>query len=275
VDFERIGRAQDILLAQRTVHSIAPEGKRLRETDAEAAEILQSLLDGESEALVGLLRGGGWDLREYNDSMAGVPRRGRVWIALRRPDATARSLLTLEPAWRLVAVRTDEPRSTTVYWFTFIWMLMLSFMYERINRPVSAESEYVSALFERGELEEKVNERIEALRLAGVGEPAGRLPIAEALLEGTAGETTRKQIQKRVGKFLEAMEGAQMIDRYRAEDGAEGYRQTLLCAVQLNELYSHGLIQLTSEEDTIAEMDRFLAAERTGADEGETSDGAN
>ena len=265
MDFERVGRAQDILLANRVVHSSAPEGRRLRETDAECAGILRSLRDDEVEALVDLLKGQGWDLREYNDTMTGVPRGGRVWILVRRPDAPGRSLLTMEPAWRRIALRADEPRATTIYWFTFLWMIALSFMYERIGRPVSAESEYVSAVFDRDELEERVAERIEALRLAGAGNGATRLPIADALLEGSARETSRRDIQRRVGLFLEVMKDAQMLEKVR-DDGADRWRQTLLCAVQVNELYSSELIHLVPDDETIAEMDRVLAAERDGAD---------
>lgn len=277
LDFERIGRTQEILLAQRVVHSAPPPGRRLRETEAECAALLRSLRDEENEALSELLRGQGWDLREYDDTMTGVPRGGRIWMLVRRADAPGRSLLTLEPAWRRFALRSDEPRATTIYWFAFIWMLMLSFMYERIGRPVSAESEYIRAEFGRDELEEKVAERIEALRLAGDVGGETRLPIAEALLEGVAGETTRRQIQRRVGQFIEIMRDAQMIEKTRDDDGTDLWRQTLLCAVQINELYAAELIHLIPDEETIAELDRFLAAETSAPEheKGEAADGSD
>jgi hypothetical protein len=277
MDFERIGRVQDILLSQRVVHSIAPEGRRLRETDAEASDILKSLHEDELDALISLLRGQGWDLRDYTDSMTGIPRHGRVWLLIRRPDASARSLLTLEPAWRSIALRSDEPRTTTLYWFSFIWMLMLSFMYERIGRPVSAESEYIAAIFERGELEEKVYDRIEALRLVGLSQDneTVRLPIAEALLEGGGQETTRRQMQRRISAFLDAMLDAQMIEKYRSEGGEDQYRQTLLCAIQINDLYSQGLIYLVPAEETIDEMNRFLMADRAAKSEEDSTNGVD
>lgn len=277
MDFERIGRTQEILLAHRVVQSAAPPGRRLREIDAECAELLRSLHDDESEALSELLRGQGWDLHEYDDTMTGIPRGGRMWMLVRRPDAPGRSLLSLQPAWRRLAISSSELRATTIYWFAFIWMLMLSFMYERIGRPVSAESEYIRAEFGRDELEEKIIERLEALRLSGSVGRETRLPIAEALLEGSSGETTRKQIQRRVGLFLEIMRDAQMIEKTREEDGTELWRQTLLCAVQVNELYAAELIHLVPDDETLAELDRFLAAEsnEVEAEEREAADGAD
>lgn len=263
LDFERVGRLHELLLAVRVIRSAAPEG-RLREVESQAADLMRSLNDDEREALESLLAGQGWDLHEYDDTMPGIARGGRVWMIVRRSDTRTPSLLTLEPAWRQVALSANETRAVTTYWFTFIWLLLMSLMYERIQRPISAVSDYVAAVVDRDELEQRLDERLERLRSTVDIDNGLRLPIAEALLRGDERPTRRTDIRRRVRSFLASMELAGMIERLPSPE-AERYRQSLLCAVQINELYSYGLIHLVPTDQTLAEMDRFLVADRSDA----------
>ena len=286
VDYDRLGRVSDLLKRQRIIRSAAPEG-RVRDIEIEASDILRSLRDEEREALDGLLHGGGWELQEYDDAMPGVAARARVWVLIRDPEAREGSPLSLEPAWLRMALRASETRATTIYWFMFIWLQMLSFLYERINRPVSAVSEYVSAVIDRDELEERIQERLNEMRALGdrvavtgtqeahdsqEGDAVARvrLPIVQTLLAGEDGHTRATDIRRRIGAFLKVMEDAFMIERIASDGGTERYRQTLLGAVQINQSYSSGLIHLVPVEQTLAEMDRRLAAETAA---GDTADG--
>ena len=281
IDYERLGRVSDLLKRQRIIRSAAQEG-RVRDIEIEASETLRSLRDDEREALDALLRGGGWELQEYDDAMPGVAPRARVWVLIRDAEAREGSPLSLEPAWLRLALRSNETRATTIYWFMFIWLQTLSFLYERINRPVSAVSEYVSAIIDRDELEERIQERLDEIRALGdrvmvAGHQEGdaterqRLPIAQTLLAGEDGHTRASDIRRRVGAFLKVMEDGFMIERIASDAGSERYRQTLLGAVQINQSYSSGLIHLVPVEQTLAEMDRRLAAETAP---GDTADAA-
>lgn len=264
--YEQIAQLQAFLLRHRSCYLKPPRGRRHRRDEYEVAQLLRALDEREREALDGLMAGMGFELHEFDDTMDGIPRGGVVWVVLRAPDAPRETLLGTTPVWQRLSLRSDEPKATTVYWFTFLWMLTMSFLYERISRPVSAVSDYISAEVTREELEAKTSERLEEMRLETSEPDPQALPIAAALLGGSGrNATTTANIRKRVGHFLDAMDDAGMLELVRSEDGETVYRQTLLCAAQINELFSQDLIHVVEPEQIEGEMNRFLSANRSRA----------
>ena len=269
MDFERIGRAMELLLANRMVRRSVTQG-RVGEQEAECSGILLEMSDGEREVLEKLLAGQGWELVELDSNMPGIPRNSRCWLLVRRHDANGASLLTMERAWLATAARADEKREVTIYWFTFIWLISMSLMYERSGRSLSEVSRYIEAVLTRDEIEKRVMDQIEELRVSGASGEDEILPVVKALTENGAtknAEVRRADIRRRVGKFLDVMVKGLMLEEYRP-GGDLSFRQTLLSAVQIDRLYSAELVYLVPPEQTVAEMDRILVTRGNPAADG-------
>jgi hypothetical protein len=133
-----------------------------------------------------------------------------------------------------------------VYWFTLLWLLLLlRLFYERDSRALSQVSGYVGAVVARSEIEDLVMEKLDALRCAGIGADAAAHPVASALLRsGRDRDTASTDVKGRVSRFLDVLAKSKLIERLRDDDGEVLWRQSLLCAVQVNELFSHGLIHI-------------------------------
>jgi hypothetical protein len=263
VDWMRLGRLHELLLSERRVRS-APAQGRVTDSEREAVELLGGLSDEEAEALDGLLEGQGWVLVQYDDTMPGIPSRGRAWFLLRSPSARGQGLLTIEPAWRAVRLSWNEPRATTSYWFLLLWYLAMSLFYERCNRALSEVSEYVSASFAREDLEQRLRELLEELGNEGSAVEGGRLRIVDVLLAADGGKGGKSSnLNRRIDGFLTSMSSAGMIERIAGPAGSASviYRQTLLCAAQVELLDSACVAPLLPGKSVIAGMDAFLAVD--------------
>jgi hypothetical protein len=265
VDYERIGRAHEMLVAYRCIRSGVVSG-RISEHDRDGSEILNELTSLEYDALERLLASQGWAIEVVDDTDAGIPMGHKAWLALRRGDAHKSSIMTMEPVWRSTALSSTEKRSTTIFWFTFMWLILLGIIYERKSRAVSEVSDYLSAVFDRVEIEQRINEQLEAVRRRDSNVDPTRLPIAAALLAGDAKtSTSNSNVDRRVRKFLNALTDAKFVEEY--SEIADRYRQTLLFAKQMEVLFSAGLASLVGADQRIEmAMDEILAGPRSEAD---------
>lgn len=269
MDFERIGHVQTFLQRHRSIYSKAPGHRRLIDGEADAAEAMRLLREDEREALAMLLRGSGLDLREFRDDMQGIPQGGTAWIAIPTADSPPVPVLSMEKAWEGLAIHSQEPRAVTIYWFTFLWMLLLRLFYEREGRALSQVSLYVGAVVSRTELEERVTEKLEALRQDGLAAEDDVYPVAAALLRaGRDRETTQADIRNRVGRFLDILTRTRLIERYGDDEGETLWRQSLLCAVQVSELFAAGLIHLVQLDGIEGEIAAYTHSKSVEVDNG-------
>ncbi len=269
MDFDRIGHVQAFLQRHRAIYSKAPGYRRLIDGEADAAEAMRLLRDDEREALAMLLRGAGFELREFRDDMQGIPQGGTAWVAIRTADSPAVPVLSMEKAWEGLAIHSQEPRPVTIYWFTFLWMLLLRLFYEREGRALSQVSQYVQAVTNRTELEERVTEKLDALRQEGLAADDEAYPVAAALLRaGRDRETTQTDIRKRVGCFLDILAKTRLIERYGDDEGDALWRQSLLCAVQVSELFAAGLIHLVPLDGIEGEIAAYTHSKAVEGDNG-------
>lgn len=263
LDFERIGRVEAYLLRHRILYTDGTESHRVGGVEKDVSRQMLQLTADEYDALSQMLAGKGFSLRVEDQTFPGIPRGAKAWLAVRRPDYDGPNVLTLKRAWKAVALNQAEPKAETVYWFTFMWFLTMSFFYDRSGRAVSEVSRYVEANFRRDELEQKITSHIEDMRRAGLAHDDGN-PVASLLLggggDGDGGRgTTAVQIRKRVGNFLKVMVDTSMLDMVKDADGEQTYQQSLVCAVQIDELFAQDLIGFMP--------DHRLDAERTVADD--------
>lgn len=270
MDFERIGQVQSFLLRHRAIYSKAPSYRRLLDGEAEAAEAMRLLREEEHEALASLLRGAaGYDIHEFRDDMLGIPQGGYAWVAVTAATAPPTPVLSMDKAWEGLAIHSQEPRAVTIYWFTFLWLLLLRLFYEREGRALSQVSQYVQAVVIRTELEERVTEKLEALRQDGIGADDDAYPVAAALLHaGRDRNTTQTDIRNRVSRFLDILTKARLIERYGEDEGEVRWRQSLLCAVQVSELFSAGLIHLVPLDGMEREIASYTHSKSVEVDDG-------
>lgn len=270
MDFERIGQVQAFLLRHRAIFSKAPAYRRLLNGEAEAAETMRMLREEEHETLASLLRGApGYEIHEFRDDMQGIPQGGYAWVLVTAAAAPPVPVLSMEKAWEGLAIHSQEPRSATIYWFTFLWLLLLRLFYEREGRALSQISQYVEAVVTRTEMEERVTEKLETLRQEGIGTADDAYPVAAALLRaGRDRNTSQTDIRNRVGRFLDILTKTRLIERYGEDEGEVLWRQSLLCAVQVSELFSAGLIHLIPLDGMEREIASYTHSQAIGDDNG-------
>ncbi|WP_142850013.1 hypothetical protein [Telmatospirillum sp. J64-1] len=260
IDYERISRLEAQLLRQRIVYSLSTESRKTSTVEQEIAAGLQKLRPEEEDILDRLLAAKGYRLRREDQTFPGIPRGGQVWALVRRPDFDGPALLSMTKAWERLKLKQSETKPVTVYWFTLLWFLTMSFFYDRIGRGVSEVSRHIEPNFRREELEEKVFDHLEALRREGRGKDRLKDPVAWSLLEGEEDEASVQsaQVRRRVGRFLAVMQQMGMLDVTR-EGTEENYQQSLLCAMQIDELFSRDLVAFLPDSALLAEDSAGLA----------------
>lgn len=272
LNYERIGKAQGALLRWRQIHSRRIDGRSMRDGEADAALAIDDLSPAEFEALRGMFDAMGYEMRVIRDGEGypGIPPGGFVALLFPNRDHGTLSPFGADRVWHELAAGT-EPKGATAVWFGFLWLLVLSLLYERHGRPLSAVSDYISPVFTRKDLEDKANECIEEMRGSGAEANSDELPVAAYILAPPGGRTRAVDVRARIGRFLPLLVDCQVLEIIRHDQDEDVYRQTLLSAMQLNELYSLDLMHFVPK-DGIADELRSILPRRTAETTANTVD---
>lgn len=291
---ENIGRAFGYLLANR-ICSTHPEGRRRRDGEAQAAEILTGDLSGIQD-LEAFLEPQGFTLRAYEQSAIGIAPRGQVFVLARR--TTEEQAPYIDTAWVFDRMRdqrrTSEPLDHTIIWTAQLWAIMQWFFYTRNDRGIESVGGHKDAFVSPSQLARELGEQIEKLRQRGAPENNQGRAVWEVLTDSNA-----KAIETRALRFLGVMEEALLVERLDGE-GEPQYRQTLNAAVEMSLNFERqafyllpganrddeanvvGIVNGTRPLDTYAVTSSAVFTDEIGdeddmdaGDESDTLDGAN
>ena len=213
-----------------------PQGRSLKDNEAETARILSNCNDRDRIDFEDFLNAQGLSLKTIDGISLGIPPRpgmtNQFHILIRkRGEALAPYFNSL---WFIDAMKDlrrerkgkdsqDANKTETIFWFTRLWLYLQWNFYEKISRHPAQISRYADAMVLAPRFIEVVAEGIE--RMGNAGRPAEETGVMwDALWKD------RGNIKTWVIRFLKVMEQAGMIE----ETSVKGeYRQTLQAAVDM------------------------------------------
>jgi hypothetical protein len=220
------GRISAFLLKYRKVEDRQDKRSGPREERDIAALLREASIDAMRD-LEEQMNGHGFELATLTSfDIAGIGAGARVYLLIRKPDAscmlldTARCAERMEPA----AGRTTAAK----IWFTQIWLLHLDLLYTQRDRSPAERNLWLDATFTREMLEQAVREHVNDFVRRLNPQDMAQNDVYKVL---TAEKGT--MIARYVGRFLELMCETGMLE----DKGSGVYRQSMLSAVEMKENY--------------------------------------
>ncbi len=271
MNMTEMGEVVAYLLRYRSAERQPSSGRKRRAaregqlSERDVCALIDDASDAEREALRDFLAGQGLRLRvlEAGD-YPGIAPGSRYYALLPDPELEQPPLYTREPVFDALRLR-QESRGELAQWYLQLWLLMHTLLYTRYNRALSDVSRYQEATFSAPELVELMRDQLEALR--GLGET---VPAANLSLLDERGE----DISRRVRAFIDLQVRAGLLEPLReaAEEGGEVWQQTLLGALESEQVGIHQLGHLQALAEGRLEEPGAVpaeAGEEQDAEEGE------
>ncbi|QZA77478.1 hypothetical protein K4H28_14520 [Deefgea tanakiae] len=236
-----MGRVLAFLLQYRRMETI-PRGKGLRDERELARTLDEADIETRTE-LDGLLLGFGFDIVTFSDFQTqGLAPGGKVFLLLRRLDQ-ASALFSERWIDERMQLKNDTITSRRI-WFTQLWFVLFSIFYSRRNRVATEVSRYVETTFTRTDLVQAMHDYINDL-VRKMGQDTLQSDVVYSCLIAESGTI----VDKYASRFIDLMVDGAQIDNL----GADRYRQSLLCALEMKSNYLQGLepwIQATGPLET-------------------------
>lgn len=243
-----MGEVVAYLLRYRTAERVPSGGRKRRAaregqiSERDVCALIDDAQENEREALRDFLAGQGLRLKAFESGdYPGIAPGSRFFALLPDPELEQPPLYTREPVFEALKLR-QESRAELALWYLQLWLLLHTLIYTRLNRALSDVSRYQEATFATRELVELVREQLETLR--GLGE---RAPENSRVLLDERGE----DIPRRVKAFIDLLMRAGHLDTVREANDEDIWQQTLLGALEAEQIGVHHLthlIELTSAE---------------------------
>jgi hypothetical protein len=246
-----MGEVVAYLLRYRTAERVPSGGRKRRAaregqlSERDVCALIDDAQENEREALRDFLAGQGLRLKAFESGdYPGIAPGSRFFALLPDPELEQPPLYTREPVFEALKLR-QESRAELALWYLQLWLLLHTLIYTRLNRALSDVSRYQEATFTPRELVELVRDQLETLR--GLGD---RAPENSRVLLDERGE----DIPRRVKAFIDLLARAGHLDMVREAGDEDVWQQTLLGALEAEQIGVHHLthlIELTSaQEDT-------------------------
>lgn len=234
--YTQMGQAYGLLIENREIYS-KPLHRRIRPGEREAAAFLQDF--DCFQAMQDFVAPQGFELRAFSDfDMPGIATEEHCYLLIRKPDAIPPSFGE-SSMMEKVALNQVEAKEVRAVWFLHLWAWTNHLLYTAIQRGVGEVARYTDAAFSAHDLIELGKDYIEQLRQEGIPEDMGARRVWEILID------PKHRLPRRVTYFLQAMVDGRFLYQPRGEDI---YRQTLLGALEMNELFERGSASLIPED---------------------------
>ncbi len=233
--YSQLGHVYSLLLESREIFS-KPFHRKLRSGEREAATLLKDV--DFFQAMQDFVGVQGFSLRSFTDfDVPGIAAEECCFLLTRKADA-APPYLGEDSIMDLMSMRYGESRESRAVWFLQLWALSNYLLYTSIQRTVGEVARYTDAAFTTHDLMETAKEYIETMRQEGQPEDPGAQKVWKIIVD------PKHPLQRRVNAFLQAMLNGRFLYQPRGE---EIYRQSLLGALEMSELFSRGVVPLISE----------------------------
>ena len=233
--YSNMGHVYALLIENREIYN-KPIHRRLRPGEKEAAVFLQDL--DFFDAMQDFVSAQGFELRSYSDvDMPGIAMEGRCYLLLRRADADSPSFG--ENTMLEAIAFPGESKEVRATWFLHLWCWTNYLLYTAVQRSVEEVSRHTEVAFTYEDLFELGKEYVEQLRHEGAPENSLSHRIWEILVD------PKQNFKRRIRLFLQAMVAGRFLYQ---PSGEEIYRQSLLGAVEMNDLFTRGMATLVPSE---------------------------
>ncbi|WP_245391878.1 hypothetical protein [Salinicola aestuarinus] len=269
-----MGEVVAYLLRYRTAERVPSGGRKRRAaregqlSERDVCALIDDAQEAEREALRDFLAGQGLRLKAFEaGDYPGIAPGSRFFALLPDPELEQPPLFTREPVFEALKLR-QESRNELALWYLQLWLLLHTLIYTRLNRALSDVSRYQEATFVTRELVDLVRNQLETLR--GLGD---RAPENSRVLLDERGE----DIPRRVRAFIDLLGRAGHLDTVRDAGDEEVWQQTLLGALEAEQIGVHHLthlIELTSGEHDEA-ADNAAVTASNGQQDTPPEDGAS
>lgn len=234
--FSQLGKVYTLLLEAREI-TTTPLHRKLRPEEREAASLLQDL--DFFQAMEEFVETQGFTLRAFTDfEMPGIGTDGQTFLLLRKPDA-ARPYFGEEAMLERMAVNYRDSKELRAVWFLHLWAMANHLLYTAVQRSVREVARYTEVAFTAQDLIETTAEYIEQIRQEGSPEDQAAQKVWTILVD------PKHRLDRRVNAFLQAMVNGRFLYQPRGE---EIYRQTLLGALEMSELFERCMAPLVPED---------------------------
>lgn len=258
-----MGEVVAYLLRYRTAERVPSGGRKRRParegqlSERDVCALIDDAQENEREALRDFLAGQGLRLKAFEaGDYPGIAPGSRFFALLPDPELEQPPLYTREPVFDALKLR-QESRAELALWYLQLWLLLHTLIYTRLNRALSDVSRYQEATFVTRELVELVRDQLETLR--GLGD---RAPASSRVLLDERGE----DIARRVKAFIDLLVNAGHLDAVRESADEDVWQQTLLGALEAEQIGVHHLthlIELTAGDGEAAQPVATESAEET------------
>jgi hypothetical protein len=233
--YAQMGQVYALLIENREIYS-KPLHRRVRSGEREAATLLQDI--DFFQAIQEFVSPQGFELRSFSDfDMPGIANEGHCFLLVRRPDADPPSF-GADAMMEKMALTPGESKEVRAVWFLHLWAWMNYLLYTAVQRGVGEVARYTDSALTDHDLVELTREHVEQLRQEGPPVDAGAKRVWEILV------APKHKLQRRVSYFLQAMTAGRFLYQ---PNGEEIYRQSLLGALEMNDLFERGTATLIPE----------------------------
>ncbi|GHB29520.1 hypothetical protein [Salinicola rhizosphaerae] len=260
-----MGEVVAYLLRYRTAERVPSGGRKRRParegqlSERDVCALIDDAQENEREALRDFLAGQGLRLKAFEaGDYPGIAPGSRFFALLPDPELEQPPLYTREPVFDALKLR-QESRAELALWYLQLWLLLHTLIYTRLNRALSDVSRYQEATFVTRELVELVRDQLETLR--GLGD---RAPASSRVLLDERGE----DIARRVKAFIDLLVKAGHLDAVREAADEDVWQQTLLGALEAEQIGVHHLTHLIELTSGDGEASETAVPESAEEDEG-------
>ncbi|SOC31400.1 hypothetical protein [Thalassospira xiamenensis] len=254
---DEIGMVFSALMRFRVISNGAFPSARKQDLERRAATILDDA-HGRFQDLTEFLETQGlrMDVRELSDYGLGI---GSCYILMRSPRFDVPDHISSDHVMKeLSAGRIgSDTIETATAWASFMFLIMMWFLYTRPNRGIEQVSGFDDAILGELDFAEEVETRIEQLRSSGGSsrESDDRTKEAKAVWEILT--SSKGKIETRASSFLSGMVKLGFLEAAQEMEGY--YRQTFASALDIAENFTayaggliHPILMQASEEDVAA-----------------------
>ena len=236
-----LGQVYAYLLQHRIIES-KPISRKFRRGEEAAARILKDN-PGMMGNLSSFLEPMGFEVKVWDETMApGISSGGFVYLMV-RSDFADPPCYGEDRFFELLRDGQAEARDVTAVWFLHLWLMLSHLLYSAINRSPADVIRYNEATVTLQIFQETVKNHIEQRRNEGPPDS----PSAQEVY-GILTSHKRLEVSRRAKKFLDAMTEARLLEEVK--DEPDLYRQTLLGAVEFDQLYNRSFASMFSDGET-------------------------
>lgn len=234
--YSQLGKVYALLLENREI-TRTPMHRRASPEEREAATLLQDL--DFFQAMEEFVEPQGFTLKSFTDfDMPGIGIDEQIFLLIRQPDAD-RPYFGEDAMLERAAVHYRDSKELRGIWFLHLWAMANHLLYTAVQRSVREVARYTDVAFTAQDLVEIATEHIEETRQEGLPEDPAAQKAWSILVD------PKHRLDRRVKAFLQAMVDGKFLYQPRGE---EIYRQTLLGALEMSELFERCMAPLVPED---------------------------